>query len=171
MYAVLKRMEGPFRTVSEYPRIKKEHIWYMIPRKLRKNIEKLYDDTAKEYDKRLMEIGSKYRKNIEQELLRSLHAQTSTTNASLSFLCGSAFWLPSGKVPEQSEAEFERSFQEIKNLSENSAHSTWQEFFDYWKVRFQSDKDYERLVAIRNDALLQIQHIKSEVGRDLDAQT
>lgn len=162
---------------DEYERIKREHILYMIPRKLRQRIIHLYETGITQYESQLIDLAKKYRELMSNEILGKLQPTGTTSgtvvdasSSDVHFLIGLAHWLAEGVVPEHMDKELERAYLSVKAQSKGVLEQTGNEFFQSWKARFRSDPECEEFKGLRDQLLVQVIEIREEIQKDLESQ-
>ncbi len=176
---ILPKNEGTQQTSAEYPRIKSEHIRYMIPKQLRDKIVQLYEEVIPKYEKQRTTLGQKYSDLILAEITQRLAPIADVTGTAtvqsasypfLSTIASLGNWLAEGKIPNSLESEAERAFLSLKDHSRPFPQSTLQEFFDVWKKKLQQDPLFKKFVETKEKAMMLIREITSELSKDLESE-
>ena len=164
--------------ISEYPRIKLEHIRYMIPKDLRKKVVELYEQTLPSYGEEKKVLGQKYNMMMRTQLTYGLKPVgggpsaivTSTSSPYVASMANLSYWLVEGQIPSKMEKEIKIAFQVVKEDSRKFVYATWQEFFEAWRKRQEHDEDFKKFVETREKAVRLIREISTEITNDLESE-
>ena len=121
----------------EYPRIKSEHIRYMIARKLRGKVVELHEQVLPRYGEEKKALGQKYNSMMRTQITYGLTPSigdpslivTATSSPHVTSMANLSYWLVEGKIPREMEKEIQTAFQVVKEDSRKFEYETWQEFF------------------------------------------
>jgi hypothetical protein len=162
----------------EYPRIKSEHVRYMIARELRGKVVELYEQVLPRYGEEKKALGQKYNNMMRTQITYGLAPTigdpslivTGTSSPDVASMANLSYWLVEGKIPRKIEREIQTSFQVVKEDSRKFEYETWQEFFEAWRKRQEQDKDFKEFVETRDKAITLIQEITAQITKDLESE-
>lgn len=174
----LPKNEDTLKNCVEYPRIKSEHIRYLIPRKLRGKVVELYEQVIPGYAEEKKALGQKYNNKMRTQITYGLIPQgggpsavvTSTSSPYVASMANLSYWLVEGKTPPTIEREMQTAFQVVKEDSRKFAYATWQAFFEAWRKRLEHDEDFKKFVETKDKAITLTQEITGEIAKDLESE-
>ena len=169
----LEAFERTAGQTKEYERIKAEHILYMVPKKLRPDVVRLYEDLLVRFDEQLHAAKKRLEKRMYDDLIAG-GPVGATKEAAARNLAVMAHYVSAGQLPDEEELKrhMQDAFRLLKSQSWQSVQrfTSLEELFEERKKSQVVQADLTPLRRLQQESLNLLLEIRKQISKDLGAE-